>query len=285
MWDFDGDEFFFFVVAIIVAAIQATRWYAPLGFHRGSFRWDAGRIWLGLAPLLPLVVILIILNTLADPQFVVGHLDYILLFLVGGAAWVFVGTRVLAWLGFEQPDLLLEHRNAASLLALLGGMLGIGLAYAGSNIGGGPTIWTTILPAFTATAALLVLGAFLELLTDTADAITIDRDAAMGLRTGALFVANGAILGRAMAGDWSNWPETFSMFARLGWPAIVLTLIVAMLNRWMRPTPQRPTPAVYLLGFVPAVVLLVVAVGYVVMLGMPEIAPAPPQPGTTQVQR
>jgi hypothetical protein len=276
MWDFSGDESLFFLVAAIGGVVGAWKWYAPLVVAaRSTFTWGAGRAALALLPLPSLGVILIILNTLADPQFVVGHLDYIILFLVGGAAWIFWGTRMLVLAGIEPATMALERRNLASLLATAGGMAGIALGYAGSNVGGGPTIWTTLVPAFVATLALFALAGVLELLTDTADAITLDRDAATGLRTGAMWLANGAVLGRAMAGDWSDWSETFATFARLGWPALVITATVAMLNRVARPTPQRPTAPLYMWGVVPAAAIVFAAGLYVVSLGCPDVAPAP----------
>ena len=286
MWDFSGDEFVFFFAACFAALVGALKWYVRVMVGRGAFAWGVGRAVLALAPLPPVLVVLVILNTLADPQFVVGHLDYILLFLVGGIAWVFWGTRAFTLLGYETPADVLERRNAASLVVLAAAMLGAGLAYAGSNVGGGPTIWTTLLPALVATATLVALGGVVEVATDTADAITIDRDLATALRTGALSVANGAILGRAMAGDWHEWPETFATFVQLGWPAAALTVAVAALNRSMRPTPHRPAPPAYLFGVVPAAVTLVIALTYVAALGMPEVAPSgPTPPASTEVER
>jgi hypothetical protein len=224
-----------------------------------------------------------VLQTLADPAEVAGHSDYVTLFMIGAAAWIFGGTAALVLLGVEAPRGALERHNPASLAALVGGALGVTLAYAGSNIGAGPTIWTTLLPAFVATVTLLALGGVLELLTDTADAISIDRDDATGLRPGAVLAANGAILGRAMAGDWHDWPETFTTFARLAWPAVVLTLGVAVLNRALKPTPQRPRPPVATFGVAASAVIIVVGATYVAALGKPDVARPEPGPSPSKV--
>jgi hypothetical protein len=270
LWDFSGDEQIFLVMTGIAAAVGAVGWYAPLVKARRPFAWTLGRAVLGILPIPALLLIYLVLQTLADPEQVAGHADYVTLFMIAGAAWVFWAPVALPWVGLQGPRDLLERRNVASLVVSSGTVAGVTLAYAGSNIGAGPTIWTTIVPALAATAWLFLLQGLVELLCDTADTICIDRDSATGLRTAALFAANGAILGRAAAGDWHDWRETFETFVRVGWPAIVLSLLVASLNRSLKPTPRRPVPPRVTFGLAPAVLILAVAVVWLVIQGRPE---------------
>jgi hypothetical protein len=267
VWDFSGDEALFFMAAGSAAIIGLIRWYAPLVRQRKLAVPHRYLLTFALLPLVAIVPTYAVLQTIADPVYVVGHIDYILLFLTGGVAWLMWWTRGLVLLGIETPVEAVANRNLASVFVIVGGMLGIGCVYAGSNIGGGPTIWTTLLPALVATLTLFALGGILERFTDTADAVAIDRDVATAVRTGTLFACVGVILGRAMGGDWSTWSETFMTFAVLAWPALMLTLGTAFANRFAAPTPQRPVPGVVAWGVVPAGLLVALTAAYLVALG------------------
>jgi hypothetical protein len=81
-----------------------------------------------------------------------------------------------------------------------------------------------------------------------------------------MFVAIGAILGRAVAGNWTGFDAATGDFFRLGWPAVLFVIadtVVARValsreidgNLWV----DRFTGVVYLLA----------AVGYIFMLGAP----------------
>jgi uncharacterized membrane protein YjfL (UPF0719 family) len=217
---------------------------------------------------------MIVLQTMADPVYVAGHLDYTLLFLAGGACLIFFASDVFALMGVSTIDDAMRRHNPAAAIAVTGGMLGVTLAYSGSNIGNGPTIWTTLVPAFVATAVLLALWFILEVIGGAWEAITIDHDTAAGIRLAALLVCAGAILGRAMAGDWFDWDSTFSDFVKLGWPVAALILLMAKLNRTYAPTPQQPHPDSAAKGWTPALVVIVLTAAYLVYLGPPEVAPA-----------
>jgi hypothetical protein len=147
------------------------------------------------------------------------------------------------------------------------------LAYAGSNVGNGPTIWTTLLPGLVATVILLGLWVMLELTGGARDAITIDHDLAAAVRVAGMLIGCGAILGRAMAGDWHGYGETWAEFIRLGWPVLPLVAFTAAMNRLSAPTPFRPHPPVLTAGVLPAAVLIALAGAYVIYLGVPEVAP------------
>ena len=117
-----------------------------------------------------------------------------------------------------------------------GGML----CFAGSNAGEGETIWTTLFPAAVSTALLWVLWVAFASASRVADAVTIDRDTASGLRLAGLLIACGVVLGRAAAGDWHGTEECLKDMVRIGWPAGMLTL-AALIAQWrFRPTPAMP---------------------------------------------
>ena len=241
MWDFSGDEFFFFVVAGIVALVATVRWYYFVSRAK-PFRPSKVRPLLALVPPILLVLLTGVLQTLTDPVWVVGRLDYSLLFVAGGIAWMFLGAAAFSLLGVSALDDVLERENEAAAVVVVGGMTGVMLAYAGSNVGNGPTIWTTLLPALVAALALLAAWGALEVLTDTAEAVTVERDPATGVRLGAFLACAGLVLGRAMAGDWYGWGDTFAEFVKLAWPVAAAIPVMVVLHHTVRPTVDRPFP-------------------------------------------
>src|SRR5262245_39071002 len=274
MFDFSGDEWLFMVVALVGAVIGIWRWYGTLFRLSRLHARSRAHSLLILAPLVSLALVAIVLQALADPVYVAGHLDYTLLFLAGAACWIFGASEVFSLMGVSTRDDAMRRRNPAAVIAVSGGVLGVALAYAGSNIGNGPTIWTTLLPAFVAAVALLLLWFIVELLGGAFEAITLDRDVAAGIRLAAFLVSAGAILGRAMAGDWFDWAGTFSEFVKLGWPAALLIPAMVAMNRQLAPTPQERLPDVGRCGLRPAFVMLALTAAYLVYLGIPPVAPA-----------
>jgi uncharacterized membrane protein YjfL (UPF0719 family) len=274
MFDFSEDEWVFLAAALVGAAIGAGRWYLTL-LRLSPLNADSkSQVLLNLAPLASLALLMIVLQSLADPVYVAGHLDYTLLFMAGGACWIFGASELFSLMGISTRDDAMRRRNPAAAIAVSGGVAGVTLAYAGSNIGNGPTIWTTLAPAFVATAVLLALWFLLELLGGDYEAITLDHDIAAGIRLAAFLMSAGAILGRAMAGDWFDWDSTFYEFVKLGWPAVLLIPATAMMNRRYAPTPQQPNPETGKYGLTPALVMLGLTAAYLVSLGVPMVAPA-----------
>lgn len=274
MFDFSEDEWVFMLAAIAGACVGAWRWYLTL-LRVSPLNADTkSQVLLNLTPPASLVLLMIVLQTLADPVYVAGHLDYTLLFLAGGACWIFGASETFSLMGVSTRDDAMRRRNPAAAIAVCGGVLGVTLAYAGSNIGNGPTIWTTLLPAFVATTVLLAFWFILELIEGAYEAITLDHDVAAGIRLAAFLICVGAILGRAMAGDWFDWDSTFLEFVKLGWPAALLIPAMVMMNRKYAPTPQQPVPESGRCGLTPAVVMLGLTAAYLVYLGVPQVAPA-----------
>jgi uncharacterized membrane protein YjfL (UPF0719 family) len=270
-WDFDDDEVLFFLVAGILGAIGLVRWYWPLMRETRLGERISRRQLLALTPLLALAGLWFVLNRWADPTEVVGHLDYILLFMAGGLLWLAFTPCTLPLLGVSVRDDAIERENTASALVACGALLGATTIYAACNVGAGPTIWTTILPAIVATATWLVLWLIVELASGISEQIAIERDAAAGLRHAGWLLATALILGRAMAGDWTGWPDTSGAFRQLGWPAAALAVAVIPLHRALRPTPEQPKRSLFAAGFVPAAVFVAVALGYIIWLGPPDI--------------
>lgn len=273
MWDFDGDELIFFIVAGIATVFFGIRWYLTLGQVSSLCSSRRSRLLLGITPPAALFILWIIIQLGADPVYVAGHFDYTLLFLFGGATWIFLATSAFPVLGLSLHDDAVDRNNSAAVVAICGAVFGVMFSYAGSNIGNGPTIWTTLVPAFVATMTLLVLWGFLAWVGGARDAITIDRDMAAAIRLAAFLICAGMILGRAMAGDFSDWGETMVEFIAMGWPVIMLLLFAAACNRIFAATPQRIEPPVILFGLFPAAFMGFMTLVYLALVGLPEVAP------------
>ena len=260
MWNFSDDEWLFFFAAVAIVVVGGVRYYRPLISIPLMNRSSGRRAVLALLPPAAVIPTCVVLNRWADAR-VVGHLDYSVLFVVGGLAWVFAAAQLLGLLGVSIRDDILERDNTAALIAVSGMLLGVGVVYALCNIGSGPTIWTTILPALVATVLLAGLAVTVELFGRTvADAVTIDRDIAAALRVGGVALGGAVILGRAGAGDWISWPQTWADMAVHGWPAVVLAIVAGGMHRLLRPNAARPRPPIFLSGIVPAVLLLVASI-------------------------
>jgi hypothetical protein len=220
-------------------------------------------------PALGCAVVLAVLLTLSAHD-VRDSAVYTLFYLVMGAGWL---ATLSAWsgtlLGVQFADDVLERRNPAAALALAGVVLGGAFAFAGGNVGDGPGWWVVVASAGLATAALLGIWYLLHLVARVPERLTVDRDRAAGVRVLALLVAAGAILGRAVAGDWTGLEGLFVSFAEAGWPAGVLAALAALVERLAAPTPARPRPSALVWGLPPAVVYLGTAWVVLAKLGSP----------------
>jgi uncharacterized membrane protein YjfL (UPF0719 family) len=273
-WDFSGDEFFFLLLAGTIAAVGAVKWYRPIVGATMIGRRALSRWALALTPIALLLFLWAVLQTLADPVYVAGHLDYMLLFTLGGAMWLWASSWCFPFFGVHPRDDVLERDNRAAAALVCGALAGLMLTYAQSNIGNGPTIWTTIFPAFVGSAALFAAWGIVERFTRVSEQIAIDRDLAAGVRMAGFLIAIGAIFGRAMAGDWETWEGTFADFSALAWPAVFFIPAMIVWNGFMRPTPENPAPPAMTSGLLPAIAMCAAAGLYLVVLGVPEVKPA-----------
>jgi uncharacterized membrane protein YjfL (UPF0719 family) len=264
-FDFDGDEWLFFLAAAASVLGLIVTYYPPLLSISPIRRSNLQRFALACLPLVALVPTYVVLQRWADPR-VVGHLDYTILFMLGGGMWILGASRFLDVLGISIRDDAIERDNLAALLAVWGILSGVGIVYALSNIGTGATIWTTLLPGLVATFALLLMSLLAELIGGSvADAITIDRDVASGLRSGGAALGCSIILGHAAAGDWTSWNQTWSDLANHGWPAALIAIAAGVLQRMLGPSAHRPQPSILELGVIPATLLIAAGVLVVVI--------------------
>ncbi len=213
-----------------------------------------------MLPPLAAMPTLLILGRWADPQ-VVGHLDYTILFQIGSVAWILASAGCMQLLGISVRDDALERNNPAALIALGGTMSGAGLIYALSNVGTGPTIWTTIVPALAATILLVLLWLMIEWIGGgVADAITIDRDVATALRLAGATVGCSIVLGSAASGNWIAWDRTWIELIVRSWPACVIAAVAGITQRIKQPTLWDPHPAVLTFGLIPGLAFLIVGI-------------------------
>ena len=98
--------------------------------------------------------------------------------------------------------------------------------------------------------AACCLWAAFSVLTGSVAAVAVERDVPSGLRTAALLVALGLILGRWVAGDWVSVESTLRDYLRQGLaPAAALVGIAAIIEFVARPTVRRPVTSIARSGF------------------------------------
>jgi hypothetical protein len=258
MFDFDPDEWLFFGLAFFMAL--AGGWNYACSFLRASQFHSSRpvrRLLIG-APVAGLLLTCVVLQIWSDAK-VRGHLDYELLFLVGAAAWLTVANFAIGIFGISSRDDAIERSNLSAAVVVSAWLLGTAIIYALSNVGGGPTIWTTL----AGMATVVFAAAFIAIALlggTTIDDIAIDRDLASGLRLAGALLGTALILGRAAGGQWNSWSQTWEDFLRLSWSVLPLTFVAGSVHRILRPTPARPRPDALVCGVVPASIFLVAAV-------------------------
>ncbi len=215
----------------------------------------------------PLVLTVILLRYAASD---VRHApQYLLMYLLLGLAWLRASEFCLAYAGLSLRDDAIERRNLAALPAVSGALAGVTLCYAGGNIGNGPGWWVVVFSSALATLGLGAIWLLLDQTTGVNDLVTIDRDPAAGVRLGGLLAASGLILGRAVAGDWHSIQATVADFAHIGWVVLPVAGAALVVERLAKPTVARPHPPVFAAGALPALIYLLFATSYILMLGWP----------------
>lgn len=186
-------------------------------------------------------------------SFDVRDSNYLYFYMVVGAAWVALALSALRWLDWHFHEDVLERNNRAAALAHGGAIVGLMLAFAGANIGDGPSWMVVIFCALLSTAALMAFWLIVDLSTGWGRHVTVDRDPASGLRAGAFFVAGGLIAGRAVAGDWVSVPATMQDYFSEIWGLVPLALLAGVNQLLLRPSERHPhgsLPAAALGSFV-----------------------------------
>jgi len=264
----EQDEFIAFAGHLIAALFFWIRWFSllwsrpPLGMTT-SMRWP---MW--CAPFVAISVVMSLLGSFAASD--VRETIYMGFYAVIGLAWVGAGVLAFSTLGPSLRDDVIERRNNPAAVTLLGAVFGFSFAFAGGNFGDGPGWWVVVFCSVLSLGTLMLLWLILDLLAHTKDAITIDRDAPTAVRTAFLLMACGGILGRSVAGDWFGFSHAFFDFMSLFWPALLLVLADALITRGLAPVKPGAPPvpgAMFLRGLLPGVVYLIIAAGYIVILG------------------
>jgi len=202
----------------------------------------------------------------ADQQ-IRDNAGYVLLVFLMGGAFLTIVAAVLPWLGLSLREDAFERRNFAAVLALSGAVLGVLVTYAASTTGEGPSFWNNVFSTVLSTGTLLLLWLIVAAAGDAAASITEERDTSCGLRLGVLLVAEGLILGRAVAGNWESAEATARDFLRDSWPALVLCLAAVFVERALRPTRDNPRPPAVTHGLVPAIAYMLAALVWILHLG------------------
>ena len=257
----DPDEFFALAACFIVAIVGGIRGLIGIA---GVTRMRASvlqRLSLIFVPIGYLALVQAVLVRWAAKDVREGP-EYQVQFVLGDGAWLVMGCVAARLVGLEIRHDVVERRNSSAFVAALGWMLGLTLSYAGANIGEGATIWTTFFPAVIGAFLLLGCWMIVELIGGVSTAVLLDRDIASGLRLAGLLIAAGLVLGRAAAGNWVSVDATFEDFRRLGWPAALLAVVAAIVHRAQKPSVNSPKPTIFWRGVVPAMVYVLLAVGW-----------------------
>jgi len=202
-----------------------------------------------------------------------GHCGEVFFLTSVGVIWLIVSLHLFPWFGLCIGDDVIERRNLAALIALLGATLAIATIYAAGNLGEGPSFWNNVFSAGLGTTGFFALWFVLELGGRVSVSIAEERDLASGLRFGGFVLAAGVILGRAVAGDWHSASATVRDCIRDGWLAAALCLAATFVENVLRPSRARPTPAWPGYGLFPALAYLGCACAWVFHLGRWEGMP------------
>jgi len=152
-------------------------------------------------------------------------------YLIFSIIWIAFTQGLFAFLGVSIRDDVAERRNVAAGFTVASLTIAATCCAAGSNIGDGPGFEAVLFCAVLSTAGLLVLWAVVAQFSGIADAITIDRNVAAGIRTAGWLAGTGVVLGACVAGDWISYKTTLRDFARFGWPVAIIALLFAMMER------------------------------------------------------
>jgi hypothetical protein len=264
-----GDEVAVLLASATLSVALWLGWFAhPLSITRMGSPTPARPLLVG-APIAAAAILLLVLLTAASHDVRTAP-QYILMYLALGFAWVGVSVQLLPYFGISARDDAVERRNRAAAWAAAGAVIGIMLCFAGGNIGDGPGWWVVVFSAGLSTAALFVMLAILDGVSGVTEHVTVERDIAAGIRLAGFLVAAGLILGRGVAGDWVSAAATIRDFAVSSWPAAMLLVGAALVERLARPTPARPHPPEVAFGVIPAIVYLAVGLLHIVRLGIPQ---------------
>ncbi len=234
----------FFLLFAIVDLAFALHFYRHLIGRSEMGSGPFARWVVGMTPVGCFAMLLAVLRNWADPEV---RADSVLQteFVIAWGCAVLWAHLVGLLLGLDVLDYGVPGRNLAAVWAGVGLTIGVTLAAAGPNVGQGPTEATTLGPMFLAVGGLLAGWAGFTVLTGSVAAVAVERDVPSGVRTAALLVALGLILGRSVAGDWVSVESTLRDYLRQGLaPAATLLGVAAIIEFLVRPTVRRPVTSI-----------------------------------------
>lgn len=161
-------------------------------------------------------------------------IGYQWLFVMAWIVAVDVGARGLALMGLDLEADGFERRNPAARSALAGYCIAVTLGAIGANLGEGDELSTTLFPLGLAVAGVLAVALGMASASRGFATVTVERDAAAGLRMGGLFVAAGVPLARAASGDWFTMGATLRDFGATGPWLIALVVVAVAMEVWWR---------------------------------------------------
>src|ERR1700747_825979 len=115
-------------------------------------------------------------------------------YLIFSLIWIALTQSAFAFLGVSIRDDVAERRNRSAGFAVAGLTIAATCCVAGSNIGDGPGFEVVLFCAVLATGYLLALWFAVAQTSGLADAISIERDLAAGIRVGGWFAGTGAVI-------------------------------------------------------------------------------------------
>lgn len=264
LWGFgmSDDEIVVLLLSLVVAFPIWLGWYVRLRAVSAFVAREERREPLYFTPIACAIILFIILRIGASSD-VRDSTIYLTFYEVMGAAWVGMSLLLIPLYGLNARDDGLERHNSAAIVAIDGALVGLTLCFAGGNIGEGPGWWVVVFSALLATAGWLLAWSILEVGTKISDTITVDRDPAAGVRLAGFLVATGVIMGRAVAGNWVSVSGTLIDFVHDGAPLLILVLVAFGIERVTHPTIQEPHAPLLAAGWLPFVVEVGGALGYV----------------------
>ena len=224
----------------------------------------AGRLWLLTAAAVG-AVMLATLRLLASAD-VRTSANWTLYYLLLGYAMAAVAMVCLRLLGVHRADVVERGNRAASTLYFFG-IVSTVVAFAGANVGDGPGVQVVHACALVSVGSLWVLAYLHAMIARTSYRILVDRDRGIAFRFGCLMLACALVLGRAVAGDWTGAAQMLADFFPIAWVAPALVMADLVVGRFLLSRePEGSIAADRAAG----VMHLVIAIAFVVSLGMPQ---------------
>ncbi|MFG0292540.1 MAG: hypothetical protein ACF8MJ_05240 [Phycisphaerales bacterium JB050] len=262
----DG-EFITLIVHAVIGSVIWGRYMVALVHNSPLDEFRPLRALLFCTPIFLAVSLLLLLQFYAASD--VRSSLYLFFYLVMGAAWVGLAIRAVSLLGVDFRDDVDERQNPAATVFYLGVMIGFTLAFTGSNFGEGPSWMVVAFCSSLSMGSLLFLWILVAKLTGALDAVTIDRDTPTGMRLACLLIACGAILGRAVAGDWEGTVGALLDFTAFLLPLAVLAAAEIVVGYLVKPRPGAEAlyPAPVLRGVLPGLAYVGFAAWFLVVTG------------------